>query len=206
MIIRVTHWLCGVTPYNDQGNTFVVRHDLLWRWVQHICCAVWLITIIRATHVLCGMTKYDDEVKTFVARRAVLHDYIKTLLHDDSVWCWMCMLCENSGRCACCVMTQYDVCRVVTLMSNIWWACHVTHTNEPWHTYEWVMSHIWMSHDSRIIRCIDMWHMTALDVWRNLFVCVMWLIHMSDMTHSHVWHDSFICVTWLIYMFDMTHS
>jgi len=30
-------------------------------------------------------------------------------------------------------------------MSHIW-KSHVTHMNEPCHTYEWAMSHIWMSH------------------------------------------------------------
>ena len=30
-------------------------------------------------------------------------------------------------------------------MSLIWMS-HVTHMNESWHTYEWVMSHIWTSH------------------------------------------------------------
>ena len=30
--------------------------------------------------------------------------------------------------------------------------CHVTHMNESCHTYEWVMSHIWMSHVTHIRR------------------------------------------------------
>jgi len=62
-------------------------------------------------------------------------------------------------------------------------------------------------------------------VWRDLFICVTWLIHTCDMTYSSVWHDSgqwiyssgnfihlylwydsFMCLIWLIRICDMTHS
>jgi len=39
-------------------------------------------------------------------------------------------------------------------MSHIWMS-HVTHINESCHTYEWVMSHIWMSPN----------------VWHDLIIC-----------------------------------
>jgi len=113
----------------------------------------------------------------------------------------------------------------VTCM-NLSWHAHMT---ETCHTYEWVMSHIWVSHIASIyidnsmyvwphrfvtwlIRMrsmtwrIHMCDMTHPYVWHDLFMCVTWLIYMSDMTHSFVWHDSFICVTWLIHTCDMTHS
>jgi len=43
-------------------------------------------------------------------------------------------------------------------------------------------------------------------VWRDLFICVTWLIHMRAMTQSHVWYDSFTCVTWLIHVCDTMHE
>jgi len=87
-------------------------------------------------------------------------------------------------------------------------------------TYEWVMSHIWMSHTrQRVMSHIWMSHATLsirqLVTWVECFICrrdmtpstcVPWLIHMCGMPHWFGWHDSFICVMWLIHMCDMTHQ
>jgi len=45
-----------------------------------------------------------------------------------------------------------------------------------------------------------------IHAWRDLFICVEWLIPMCNLTHSYLRRDLFICVTWLISMCDMTHS
>jgi len=63
-----------------------------------------------------------------------------------------------------------------------------------WHSCEWVMSHITMSHVTHTCdeSCLVCTYMRA------------WLIHICDMTHSYVaqlictWHDSFNC--------DIMHS
>jgi len=96
---------------------------------------------------------------------------------------------------------------------------YVTHirvahsVNEPCCTYQWVMSHTWMTyssvwHDSFICVTwlIHLCDMTPSSVWHDSFICVTWLLHLCDMTHSSVWHDSFICVTWLLHLCDMTPS
>jgi len=93
---------------------------------------------------------------------------------------------------------------------------YVTHMNESCHTYEWVVSHIWMSRAyvsllHRTAPCIcDMthsyvWHNPLIRVTWLIHMChcctaprpvyVTWLIHMCDTTHSYVWRGSFICVT-----------
>jgi len=104
---------------------------------------------------------------------------------------------------------------------------------ESCHTYEWAMSHIWMSHVTYIYWSKEppppwggflftmfpdhepvarmMHHRNSPTSHRrcggvlSINICMTWLIHMCDMTHSYVWHDSFICVTWLIHVCDMTH-
>jgi len=40
------------------------------------------------------------------------------------------------------------------VMTHIWMS-HGTHMNESWHTYEWVMAHIWMSHGTHMNKS---WH------------------------------------------------
>jgi len=59
---------------------------------------------------------------------------------------------------------------------------HVPRMDESCHTYEWVMSHIWMQ--------------------TGLYCACERLVLRHD--SFNVGHDSFICVTWRIHMWDMT--
>jgi len=113
-------------------------------------------------------------------------------------------------------------------MSHIWMS-HVTHTNEPCRTYEWVMSHIWMS---RIWIC----HVTRVNESCHTCEWVMshvWMGHVASMNEScHTyewivytprrhrteqfpkpwkgliaWRDSFICVMRLVlYIYECLNS
>jgi len=42
-------------------------------------------------------------------------------------------------------------------------------------------------------------------VWRDSFICAIWLIRMPSQVHAYVWDDWIVFVTWLIHMCDMTH-
>ena len=67
----------------------------------------------------------------------------------------------------------------------------------------WVMSH------TSECMCDMICDMTELDLRRDSFVCVTWLIHRCDAIHTYVQRDSFVCATWHgtrpIHMRDMTH-
>ena len=64
------------------------------------------------------------------------------------------------------------------VMSHIWMS-HVTHMNESRHTYEWVMSHIWTHH-----------------IWMDPVTCYTRLHCMTLLTYdltlgsNHIWIDS----------------
>ena len=102
---------------------------------------------------------------------------------------------------------------------------HVTHMNELCHTYEWVMSHIWMHHVTHkngschiyewVVARIWMRHVTHMnESWHVSY------IYGSRHTYTHAMHHvrcmSRECLarhpchtyegTWRIYMCDMTHS
>ena len=68
------------------------------------------------------------------------------------------------------------------------WMSRVTRMNDSCHTYEWVMSRVWMSP-------ITLTHGAN---WR--------LVHTRDMTRLYVRHDTFTHMAWLIDICDMTHS
>jgi len=93
---------------------------------------------------------------------------------------------------------------------------HVTHMNESCHTYEWVMSHIWMSHVTHMNESCHIYEW-VMSQHNSCIFCPHfhpWLVHICDLTHllfgnvlwrrtlhSHVWHNSFKFATWLIGIF-----
>ena len=100
-------------------------------------------------------------------------------------------------------------------MAHIWMS-HGTHSNESYsvllistgcndnkslNTYDWVMAHSYVLHDSFIYVPwrIHMCAMTHSYVCNDSFICVTRRIHMCAMTHSYVCHDALVCVTWLIH-------
>ena len=97
---------------------------------------------------------------------------------------------------------------------------HVTHMNESCHTYEWVVSHIWMRHVTntnelchtyeRVISHVGMRHVTHRNVtWTTQWLCVrmrhipMWhVICLAGNMHTHTQR---LCERH-IPMCDMTHT
>ena len=49
-------------------------------------------------------------------------------------------------------------------MSHMWMS-HVTHMNESWRTYEWVMSHIWMSHVTHMNESCHTYEWVMSHIW-----------------------------------------
>jgi len=91
------------------------------------------------------------------------------------------------------------------VMSQIWMS-HVTHMNESCHTYEWVMSHIWTRHVT---------HMTE-SCHRYSHIWMSHVTHMNESCHiyehtSHVTHMNESChtyehVMWHIWLSRVTHT
>ena len=88
---------------------------------------------------------------------------------------------------------------------------HVTHMNESCHTYEWVMSHIWMGHVTHmneschtyawVMSHIRMHHVTHMNKSCYTYECVMshiWMSHVTYMNascHTYEWVMSHIRIT-----------
>ena len=45
------------------------------------------------------------------------------------------------------------------------WMSHGTHMIESWHTYDWVMAHIWLSHGTHMIESCHAYQRVIDDVW-----------------------------------------
>ena len=69
----------------------------------------------------------------------------------------LCRACQKKSPSNCrnqlLVATRYE--RIMQANTS-WHVCmgHVTRMNESWHTYEWIMSRVWMSHGNIVYVCI----------------------------------------------------
>jgi len=63
---------------------------------------------------------------------------------------------------------------------------HVTCINEPCHTYEWVMSHIWMSHVTHMTTSCDTYEWVMSHIWMRH------VAHMNESCHTYGWAMSHI--------------
>ena len=70
---------------------------------------------------------------------------------------------------------------------------HVTYMNESCYIYEWVLSHIWMSHVTHMNKWRESSH-----TYEYICICDMTRIYICDMT-IYMWHD-------YIHIRDMTHT
>ena len=81
--------------------------------------------------------------------------------------------------------------------------------NESCHTYEWVMSHIWMSHVTHTNKSCHTCQPNNRNESMERDVPDQWSPkrhqHLEHV-HSYMYHDSLICVTWLIHVCHMTQS
>jgi len=106
---------------------------------------------------------------------------------------------ESCLMCECVISYIYQ-----WVMSHVWMS-HVSYMNGSCLIYEWVMPHIWMGHASQVSSILDAdeCDMTHSHMRHDSFIYETWLIRMR---RGWVWHDSFTYETWLIHVWDMTHS
>jgi len=67
-----------------------------------------------------------------------------------------------------------------SVMSHIWIG-HVTHVDESCHTYEWVISHIRMSHVTHINESCHTYEWVMSHIWMSH------VKHMNESCHTHEW-------------------
>ena len=89
-------------------------------------------------------------------------------------------------------VNETALCMYEWVMSHIWMS-HVTHMNESCHTYEWVMSHIWMSHVTHRNESSHTYE------WVMSHICISHVTHMNESCHTYE------CVKSHVWMSQVTH-
>jgi len=92
------------------------------------------------------------------------------------------------------------------VMSHIWMS-HVTHMNESCHTYEWVMSHTWMGHVPHMNESCPTWpcwermenHLHDRCHYRNAS-------HMNESCHTYAWDTTQIWMSHVTHMRETWHK
>jgi len=72
-----------------------------------------------------------------------------------------------------------ESCHTYECVISLIYMSQFTHVNASCHTYRWVMSHMWMSHVTHIHVCDN-----------DSCICVTWCIHVCELTHVYVWYDA----------------
>jgi len=115
---------------------------------------------------------------TKAKKRAKVNSSCTPLLSCRSVGTWM-----SHWSCHVCGWVTHvnDSCHTYEWVMSHMWMSHVTHVNESCHTYEWVMSHIWISHVTHAIEswCTYEWVMSY--IWNgptsidlHIYACTGW--------------------------------
>jgi len=77
------------------------------------------------------------------------------------------------------------------------WMSHVTHINESLHTYEWVMLHIWMSHVTNMNQSCHTYE------W---FTSHIWMRHVTHMHDSRHTYELFMSLMWMSHVNESCYS
>ena len=125
-----------------------------------------ICVVAQYIHTMCVVTHYMHTM-------CVVTHYMHTMC------VWLIIYTPYASWLIVCTLRAY---------STPWVASHILRRC----THEWVMAHIWMSHDAYYKH--------------DSLKYTLWLIHMRAMTHSYVHHDSFICAPWLVNMRATAHS
>ena len=133
--------------------SFIVLHD---SFIYHISCSAFHDTIICVTwHIhTCEMT-HSCIIYSLMTHPYMPHSFC-SMTHSSIMQC----ISQGFKR----VLWHIHMCDVTWhfLLQCVWfqmcdmtlfyvWTSHVTHMNESCHIYQWVMSHICMSHVTHII-------------------------------------------------------
>jgi len=199
--------MCGMTHSYVWYDSFICVI-----WIMHMCdmmhSCVWHDSLICVTWLIriCDMTHSYAWHDSFICVIRLIHmcDFTHFYVWHDSCICvtWLIYKCDMSHWFVWHDSYAAHNYRVAMVMSHI--SCH---------TYEWVMSHIWMSH---VTNMNESCHIFLSNVWHDSFICVTsYAVHNHCVTHMNKLcrtferktRDtfSFINVTRPIHMCDMTH-
>jgi len=227
---QVTHWYMWRDVSICAHICSYVWHDssAYVTWLVHMCdmthsyvarridmrthlfiCVTWLIRMCDVTrsHVwrdsfICGTT------------HPYAHPFVTWLVHmcdvtDLYVWrdWFICVPWPRQRATISRLLKTVDLFCKRALWKRLYSAEEVYTFKEPTNRGQGsALAHAWILYagDSLVYvaRRIDM----CTHVWRDLFICVTWLVHTCDVTHlyvarlirmcTHLWRALFICVTW----------
>ena len=81
------------------------------------------------------------------------------------------------------------------VVSHVWMS-YVAHMNESCHTYEWVMSNVWMSYVTHMNESCHLYESVMSHVWMSYVTRMTCLINTCDKNYFcffYVWHVFSVC-------------
>jgi len=201
--LRKNEW-CQKTKYvmsNESWKTqkCVMSLAQVYKYI-HICLCPYMYT--------CTCTQILNSVRRRVCARDMTDSYVRTRIGHVKQQNMSCQMSDGKHKNESCLSRR----RVSSCHTQF--LCHM-HMNESCHSYERVMSHVWMSHVTlKNESCLSrrrVWARDMTDVWRENECC-----HVTHIKMSHVclagefcraeWVMSHIKISHVIHMIESCHT
>jgi len=177
------------------------------RPASSICVHAWFIRVTWLI-LLCDMTHQDEchELFTHVQRHGRMWDLPHSYMWHDLFTCETCLI-------HICDMTYSHV-RPASFI-YVTWLIHMwdlptakpmlyignpaatspspvfcLHINESWYIYEWVMSHVWMSHVTRMNEACHMYEWVMSRIWLSHVTCMSRVTYKSRTVFIKIMYSS----------------
>ena len=175
----------------------------------YVCLCVYVCMYVHNCVLLMNACSSEDTALSTrhyqlaqAARRMMTHSYVCS--HDDkALFKWPCKLFWPSQLVHQCIM------HVEEGVVSHWWRSHGTHMNESCHTWEWIMSHIWIGMNSschwwrsHVTRMEGLWMCHGEGVCkRATCLCARVYIYMSVCIYICLIVCVFACVYVCVYVY-----
>ena len=178
---------------NESCHTYewVMKHI----WMSHVThmnesCRNWTSHVMHVngschtyewvmSHIWMNRVKHTN-VSCHTKRRVISECHSTNLTKGSqntnflrALWKYIQHSAEHSNPCRLLCTYTYE-----WFMSHIWMS-HVTHMNESCHTYEWVMWHIWMSHVTHMNESCHTYKWVTSHIWMS------YVTHMNESCHKY---------------------
>ena len=116
----------------------------------------------------------------------------------------VCQRCVCVCVCVCVLLCMYRYTRLSTKDTTKKSTSHGTLMNASWHTYEFVMAHMWMR-QKELFRA-DAYVMASVWMRRSTHINESWGIHEQIMTHIWMNRSAHMKESWRTYAWIMAHT
>jgi len=197
---HISHiWVGHVTRMSESHHAYewLMSHIRLIRvwvecvmahiWVSHVYTCEWVMSHICASHISIWVS-HVTRMREWRFTEWSYHTYGWVMSHLGVEWVMSHIWVSHEY--------MSEVPNIDKSLDDKWLKLksHGTNINESWHTYDQVMSHIWVSHVTHISQSYhalerSMSHIWVIHLWVKWVIAHVWVshVHTCEWVMSHMW-------------------